>query len=135
MAGPTTNTLTDDQIALLREPVLAHLATLMPDGSPHVTPVWVDTDGEAILLNTAKGRVKHRNITRDPRVAVSLTDRDDYYRTVVIRGRAQLIDEGAEEHIDKLAKKYTGKDRYAGRQPGMERVIIRVVPERVIRRR
>ncbi len=134
MADPSMARLTEDQIGLLREPVLAHLATSMPDGSPQVTPVWVDTDGEAILMNTAKGRVKHRNIQRNPRVAVSLTARDDDHRTVVVRGRAQLVDEGAEEHIDRLAKKYPGEDRYPFRQPGMERVIIRLVPERVIRR-
>jgi PPOX class probable F420-dependent enzyme len=134
MTGPRRGMLSDDQIALLREPVLAHLGTTMPDGSPQVTPVWVDTDGEAILLNTAKGRVKHRNIQRDPRVAVSLTDRQDDHHTVVVRGRAELIDEGAEEHIDRLARKYLGQDRYPGRQPGMERVTIRIVPEHVIRR-
>jgi PPOX class probable F420-dependent enzyme len=135
MASANTTMLTDDEVALLREPVLAHLATVMPDGSPQVTPVWVDTDGEAILMNTAKGRVKHRNIQRDPRVAVSLSARDDNYRIVVVRGRAELVDQGAEEHIDRLAKKYLGQDRYPMRQPGMVRVTIRVVPEHVIRRR
>ncbi len=132
MAAPGPARLTDDQIALLREPVLAHVATLMPDGSPQITPVWVDTDGEAILINTAKGRVKHRNILRDPRVAVSLTARDDDHRTVVVRGRAELVDEGAEDHVDRLAKKYTGQDRYPGRTPDMRRVTVRIVPEHVV---
>ncbi len=132
MAAPGPARLTDDQIALLREPVLAHVATVMPDGSPQITPVWVDTDGEAILINTARGRVKHRNILRDPRVAVSLTARDDDHRTVVVRGRAKLVDEGAEDHIDRLAKKYTGQDRYPWRTPDMRRVTIRIVPEHVV---
>jgi PPOX class probable F420-dependent enzyme len=134
MASSSHSQLTDDQVALLREKVLAHVATVMPDGSPHVTPVWVDTDGEAVLFNTAKGRVKYRNLSRDPRIAISVTDRNDDYRTVVIRGRAELIDEGAEEHIDRLAKKYRGVDRYPNRQPGEQRVTVRVVPQIIQRR-
>jgi len=134
MPSPSHPRLTEDQVALLREKVLAHVATIMPDGSPQVTPVWVDTDGEAVLFNTAKGRLKHRNLSRDPRVAISITDRNDDYRTVVIRGRAELIDEGADELIDRLAKKYRGLDRYPFRQPGEERVTVRVVPETIHRR-
>jgi PPOX class probable F420-dependent enzyme len=134
MPSPSHPRLTDDQVALLREKVLAHVATVMPDGSPQVTPVWVDTDGEAVLFNTAKGRLKHRNLSRDPRVAISVTDRNDDYRTVVIRGRAELVDEGADELIDRLAKKYRGLDRYPFRQPGEERVTVRVVPETIHRR-
>jgi PPOX class probable F420-dependent enzyme len=134
MPSPSHPRLTEDQVALLREKVLAHVATIMPDGSPQVTPVWVDTDGEAVLFNTAKGRLKHRNLSRDPRVAISITDRNDDYRTVVIRGRAELIDEGADELIDRLAKKYRGLDRYPFRQPGEERVTVRVLPETIHRR-
>jgi len=134
MPSPSHPRLTEDQVALLREKVLAHVATIMPDGSPQVTPVWVDTDGEAVLFNTAKGRLKHRNLSRDPRVAISITDRNDDYRTVVIRGRAELIDEGADELIDRLAKKYRGLDRYPFRQPGEERVTVRVLPESIHRR-
>jgi len=134
MPSPAHAQLTDDQVALLREKVLAHVATVMPDGSPQVSAVWVDTDGEAVLFNTAKGRLKHRNLSRDPRVAISITDRNDDYRTVVIRGRAELIDEGADELIDRLAKKYRGLDRYPFRQPGEERVTVRVVPETIHRR-
>jgi PPOX class probable F420-dependent enzyme len=129
MASPSHPQLTDDQVALLRERVLAHVATVMPDGSPHVTPVWVDTDGEAVLFNTAKGRLKYRNLSRDPRIAISVTDRNDDYRTMVIRGRAELIEEGADDHIDRLAKKYRGLDRYPNRQPGEQRVTVRVLPE------
>lgn len=128
-----TAKLSDDEVALLGEPVLAHLATTGPDGRPHVTPVWVDTDGEAILINTAKGRVKHRNLAQNAAVAVSVNDPSNFYRTVVARGHADLVDEGADAHIDKLAKKYLGKDEYPWRKPGEERVIVRIVPEEIIR--
>jgi PPOX class probable F420-dependent enzyme len=134
MASSSHPTLTEDQVALLREKVLAHVATVMPDGSPHVTPVWVDTDGEAVLFNTAKGRLKYRNLSRDPRVAISLSAKDNDYRTVVMRGRAEFIEEGADAHIDRLAKKYLGADSYPGRQPGEVRVTVRVVPETIHRR-
>jgi PPOX class probable F420-dependent enzyme len=134
MASSSHSTLTEDQVALLREKVLAHVATVMPDGSPHVTPVWVDTDGEAVLFNTAKGRLKYRNLSRDPRVAISLSAKDNDYRTVVMRGRAEFIEEGADAHIDRLAKKYLGADSYPGRQPGEVRVTVRVVPETIHRR-
>jgi PPOX class probable F420-dependent enzyme len=134
MASSSHSTLTEDQVALLREKVLAHVATVMPDGSPHVTPVWVDTDGEAVLFNTAKGRLKYRNLSRDPRVAISLSAKDNDYRTVVMRGRAEFIEEGADAHIDRLAKKYTGADSYPNRQPGEVRVTVRVVPQTILRR-
>ncbi|MGD1054407.1 MAG: PPOX class F420-dependent oxidoreductase [Candidatus Dormibacteria bacterium] len=127
-------TLTDDQVALLRERVLAHVATVMPDGAPHVTPVWVDTDGEAVLFNTAKGRLKYRNLSRDPRIAISLSAKDDDYRTLVVRGRTEFVEEGADAHIDRLAKKYLGVDSYPHRQPGEVRVTVRVIPETIQRR-
>ena len=117
--------------ALLRKPVFAHVATVMPDGTPQVTPVWVDTDGEVVLFNTTKGRVKHRNIERDPHVAISLTDDENPYEMIEIRGTAELQEEGADEHIDALAKKYLNEERYPFRQDGEERVIVRVIPERV----
>jgi PPOX class probable F420-dependent enzyme len=123
--------LTDEQVALLKEPQLAHVATVMPDGSPHVTPVWVDTDGEALLFNTAKGRIKYNNLLRNPAVAVSVADKEDDYRTVVVRGRAEFVEEGADAHIDKLAKKYLGKDKYPFKREGEERVIVRVIPEKI----
>jgi PPOX class probable F420-dependent enzyme len=117
---------------LFREPNFAHLATLMPDGSPQVTPVWVDFDGKFILVNTAEGRRKPRNIRRDPRVALDVTSREDPYRMVTVRGRVvELANEGADEHIDKLAKKYLGQDRYPFRQPGERRVILKIEPEHV----
>jgi PPOX class probable F420-dependent enzyme len=120
--------LTETDLALLKESQLAHVATVEKDGSPHVTPVWVDTDGRHILFNTAKGRVKHLNIARNPVVAVSMVDKDDDFRTLWVKGTAELIDEGADEHIDKLAKKYLGQDRYPFRKPGEQRVIVRITP-------
>jgi PPOX class probable F420-dependent enzyme len=119
--------LTKDQVALLKEPQIANLATVMADGTPQVTPVWVDTDGRHVLMNTAKGRVKHRNILRNPNIAVSVVDKADPYRTVQVRGRAELVDEGAEDHIDRLAKKYLNVDTYPMRKPGEQRVTIRLL--------
>ena len=124
-----TKKLTADEVELLREPQIANVATVMSDGSPHVTPVWVDTDGENVLFNTSKHRVKHQNLVRNPKVAISVVDKNDPYRTVVVRGTAQCVDEGADAHIDALAKKYLGVDTYAGRKPGEQRVIVRVTPE------
>jgi PPOX class probable F420-dependent enzyme len=121
--------LSADDIALLQEPQLAHLATVSPDGRPQVTPVWIDTDGEAVLFNTAKGRVKHRNIVKNPWVAVSVADRNDFYRTLWLRGRAEIVEDGADAHIDKLAKKYLGADSYPWRKPEETRIIVRIVPE------
>ena len=113
---------------LLSEPQLAHVATVAADGSPHVTPVWIDVDGDYILFNTAKGRVKYQNMVRDPRVGISVVDRDNDYRTLCVKGTVELIEEGADPHIDKLAKKYLGADTYPFRKPGEVRVIVRVTP-------
>ncbi|GGM11817.1 PPOX class F420-dependent oxidoreductase [Micromonospora yangpuensis] len=120
--------LTDEDLALLAEPQLAHVATIEPDGSPHVTPVWVDTDGETIVFNTAKGRQKYNNILRNPVVAVSVVDKADDYRTLWIKGNAEFVTEGADAHIDKLAKKYLGQETYPFRQPNEERIIVRITP-------
>jgi PPOX class probable F420-dependent enzyme len=124
-----TKKLTEQDIELLNEVQIANVATVMPDGTPQVTPVWVDTDGEAVLFNTAKGRVKFRNLEQNPRVAISVVDKADQYRTVVIHGTATFIEEGADAHIDKLAKKYLGADSYPFRKSTETRVIVRVVPE------
>ena len=115
---------------LFREPNFAHLATIMPDGSPQVTPVWVDIDEKFILVNTAEGRQKPRNIRRDPRVAIDVASRDDPYRMVTVRGRVvEVTGEGADDHIDKMAKKYLGQDKYPFRAPGERRVILKIEPE------
>lgn len=117
---------------LLREPNVAHLATVMPDGSPQVTPVWVDFDGTHVLVNTAEGRQKPKNLRRDPRVALDVTKQDNPYLWAAIRGRVVgWTHQGADEHIDQLAKKYLGQDRYPFRAPGEQRVIFKIEPERV----
>ena len=117
---------------LFREPNFAHLATLMPDGSPQVTPVWVDFDGKFILVNTAEGRRKPKNVRSDPRVAVDVISQQDPYRMVTVRGRVvEVTNEGADEHIDKMAKKYLGQDKYPFRAPGERRVIFKIEPEHV----
>ena len=121
--------LNDDDIKLLEEPQLAHVATVNPDGTPQITPVWIDTDGEAVLFNTAEGRVKHRNVLHNPVVEVSVADRANDYRTLRVKGRAELVHEGADAHIDKLAKKYLDADSYPMRKEGEVRVIVRVVPQ------
>jgi PPOX class probable F420-dependent enzyme len=111
--------------------VFAHLATLMPDGRPQVTPVWVDLDGQHVRINTAIGRQKDKNLARDGRVALSLVDPDNPYRYLEVRGRvAERTEQGADAHIDQLAHKYLGK-AYPFRQPGEKRVMFRILPERV----
>ena len=114
--------LSDDVKALVRDANFAHLATLMADGSPQNAPVWVDLDGDRILVNTAEGRTKPANDRRDPRVAISIADQDHPYRAAFIRGRVvDLVHEGADAHIDKMSQKYHGRD-YT-HQPGQQRVI------------
>ena len=117
---------------LFSKPAFAHLVTLMSDGSPQVTPVWVDLDGNTVVINTAKGRLKDRNMRRDPRVALAISDPANPYRYIQVRGRiSDITEEGADAHIDKMAKKYLGKDSYPYRQPGEVRVIYKVTPEQV----
>jgi PPOX class probable F420-dependent enzyme len=105
----------------------------MKDGSPHVSPVWIDiTDNNTILINTAKGRIKQKNVSRDPRVSISLTDDENPYSMVTIRGQViEQTNNGADEHIDKLAKKYLNTDRYPGHSPNIKRIILRIRPEKV----
>ena len=126
-----TASLSGDVLTLLRRPLMAHVATVMPDGTPQSTPVWIDTDGTDVLFNTAKGRVKHRNLLQNSAVAISLVDDENPYRMIEIRGRAEMTEEGADEHIDALAKKYLDQDSYPFRQPGEERIIVRVRPTAV----
>lgn len=108
---------------------IAALATVMPDGSPQLTPVWFDYDGKVIRVNTAKGRVKARNMQEGSRVAVMIVDPDNSYRYVQIRGRvARATESGASEHIDSLAKKYLGKDKYPHAAPGEVRLMCEIEP-------
>jgi PPOX class probable F420-dependent enzyme len=117
---------------LLTKKAFAHLATIMPDGSPQVTPVWIDFDGGHVRVNSAKGRIKDKNMRRNGRVALAIQDPENPYRYLAVRGRVEEITEaGADAHIDSLAKKYLGQDRYPHRQPGEVRVIYRIRPERV----
>ena len=122
--------LSEADIALLNEVQLAHVATIDADGAPNVTPVWVDTDGEHILFNTAKGRAKHLNLVRNPVVAVSVVDKANDYRTLWIKGTAEMYEEGADEHINLMARKYLGQETYPFRQPGEVRLIVKVTPTR-----
>jgi PPOX class probable F420-dependent enzyme len=115
---------------LQQKKAFANLATLMPDGSPQVTPVWLDYVGGAIRINTAKGRVKARNLKVGSPVALAIMDPDEPYRYLQVRGRVRrVVEEGADEHIDALAKKYLGKDKYPFRQPGEIRVIYEIEPK------
>jgi PPOX class probable F420-dependent enzyme len=117
---------------LFTKRAFASLATLMPDGSPQVTPVWVDLDGNQVIVNSAKGRQKDKNIRRDTRVALAVIDPDNPYRYLEIRGPVvEITEQGADSHIDKMAKKYLGADKYPYRQPTEERVMYKIQPEHV----
>lgn len=117
---------------ILDKKAFAHLATVGRDGSPQVTPVWVDFDGKHVRFNTARGRVKERNLQRDPKVALAVQDPDNPYRYLQIRGRGvEITEQGADAHIDALAKKYIGQDRYPWRRPGEARVMVKILPEHV----
>ena len=124
--------ITPDVQKLFKEKNFASFATVMKDGSPQVTPVWVDYDEGNIMINTAEGRVKQRNVTRNPKVAVSITDSTNPYTMVTVRGTiTEQTNQGADEHIDKMAKKYLGVDKYPFRAQGEKRILLRVRPERV----
>ncbi|MDE1827877.1 MAG: PPOX class F420-dependent oxidoreductase [Candidatus Micrarchaeota archaeon] len=113
----------------------AHIATIMKDGSPQVTTVWIDRDGDTILINTAEGRVKERNLKRDPRIAISITKGDNQYSGAWIRGKVVgMTAEGAVEHINKLAKKYTGADKYQGYTPNEKRIVLRIEAQHITER-
>lgn len=125
--------LSDEQKEFFRKPNFGHLATLEADGSPQVTPVWIDVDDEHILINTAKGRKKVRNIERDPRVSVEVADQENPYSMLSVKGRVVgITPKGADAHIDAMAKKYLGQDSYPFRQPDEERIILKIQPEKVI---
>jgi len=117
---------------LFEKKAFAHLATLMKDGSPQVTPVWVDYDGKYVRFNSALGRVKDQNVRRDPRVAMSIQDPDNPYRYLEIRGRVvEITQNGADDHINKLSQKYLGIPVYPSRRPGEVRVLYRIEPQKV----
>jgi PPOX class probable F420-dependent enzyme len=127
-----TNQITEPVAKLLLDKNFAFISTLMSDGSPQVTPTWIDIEDGVILYNTAEGRIKHKNISRDPRVAVSVIDHNNPYNMVSIQGIAiEQSNEGADEHIDKLAKKYLGVDKYPMRSPNEKRIIVKIKPEKI----
>jgi len=119
-------------LTLLEGKNFASFVTLMKDGSPHVAPTWIDHQGDIILINTAKGRVKEKNVRNDPRVAISIYDEENPYHMATIRGRVvDITTNGADEHIDKLAKRYLGLDKYQGRAPGEQRILLKIIAENV----
>ena len=123
--------LPEGYMDLFEKQAFAHLGTLMENGSPQVTPVWVDYDGTHVRINSAKGRVKDKNMRRDPRVALSIQDPANPYRYLEVRGRVvEITEDGADDHIDKLAQKYLGKATYPFRRPGEVRVIYLIEPEK-----
>ena len=124
--------LSEQQAELFRGKNWGTVVTLREDGSPHSTPVWIDTDGENVIFNTAIGRAKERHLRRDPRVAVTVLPADNQQAGYVsVTGRAELTEEGANDHIDKLAKKYIDQDKYPYLQPGEQRVIVTIKPDKV----
>jgi PPOX class probable F420-dependent enzyme len=128
----TNQVIPNSHLDLFKKKAFAHLATLMPNGQPQVTPVWVDYDGRYIVINTAEGRQKDKNLRRDARVALSILDPDNPYRYLEVRGRvAERTHQGADPHIDSMAKKYLGQDKYPFRQPNEVRVIYKVQPEHI----
>jgi PPOX class probable F420-dependent enzyme len=135
MSMQVSHELTDSAINLFRGKNFAFIASLMNDGAPQITPVWIDYDGKFVLVNTAEGRTKQKNFDRDSRVALSIVDKDNPYTTVSIRGMVvEQTANGADEHIDKLAKKYLGVDKYPFRAPGEKRIILKIKPDKVFHR-
>ena len=125
------NSIPESHLDLFRKKAFANLATLMPNGSPQVTPVWVDYDGRHVIINTAEGRQKDKNLQRDGRVALSIMDPENPYRYLEVRGRiTQRTHEGADQHIDAMARKYLNQDKYPYRQPGEVRVLYKVAADR-----
>ena len=124
--------LNEKQAKLFTDRNWGVIATIREDGSPQATPVWIDYDGENILVNSAQGRTKVKNIERDPRATVTVLPAEDQQSGyVMVSGPAEIIEKGALEHINMLAKKYLGEDKYPYLGPGETRVIIRIHPERI----
>ncbi|MFL5767934.1 MAG: PPOX class F420-dependent oxidoreductase [Actinomycetota bacterium] len=129
------NELTERDLAILHKRSFAHLTTLGADGSPQTTPNWVDVDDDGrVLINTAEGRAKPRNVRRDARVSLSVVDADDPYRALMLRGRVEEItNDGAEEHIDAMQRKYHGTEPYPAHDAEHPRVLLKIRPERISR--
>jgi len=127
-----TTRLTEKAKALVARPLLANIATVDAEGRPQLTPVWIDLVGEDLAFNTAKGRAKATNLSNNPHVAVSVVDPDDPYNVVVVRGKVEGTEDGADAFIDSLAKKYLGVDTYPMRQPGEVRVTYVVKADKIV---
>jgi PPOX class probable F420-dependent enzyme len=128
----TASVIPSSHADLFKKKAFAHLVTLMPGGQPQVTPVWVDYDGHHVLINTAQGRQKDKNLQKDKRVAMSILDPENPYRYLEVRGHvAERSLNGADAHIDAMALRYLGKDKYPFRQPDEVRVIYKIEPEHV----
>ena len=122
----------DEAKHLFENKEMAHVATLNADGSPQVSAVWIALDGDLITFNTAEGRLKPKNLRRDGRVAISIAGEENPYENVMIQGKVvELTNDGADDDIDALAKRYLDADSYPYRQPGEERVIVKIEPEKV----
>ncbi|HEX8098590.1 MAG TPA: PPOX class F420-dependent oxidoreductase [Actinomycetota bacterium] len=125
--------LSEHDVELLTGTNVGHFATIMADGSPQVSPIWVDSKDGLILVNTAEGRLKLRNVRRDPRVALSVVSKDDPYDVLIVQGRVvEITREGADAHIDKLVNRYEGKERFGRYRP--ERFLLKILPERISHR-
>ncbi|HVE37897.1 MAG TPA: PPOX class F420-dependent oxidoreductase [Nitrososphaeraceae archaeon] len=134
MTGQSNEKLADPRIReFFERKNFAFLSSLMKDGSPHVTPTWVDVEDDNILINTALGRIKQTNISRDPRIALSIINQDNQYEMVTVRGKVteQITGDVAEKHIDKLARKYINLDKYPRRSKNEQRVILKIKPEKI----
>ena len=134
MSGQSNAKLTDPDIReFFERKNFAFLSSLMKDGSPHVTPTWVDIEDNNILINTALGRIKQTNISRDPRIALSIIDQDNQYEMVTIRGKVteQITGDVAEKHIDKLARKYINQDKYPRRSKNEQRVLLKIKKKKI----
>jgi len=116
---------------MLEDKAYGHVVTFNDKGNPEVTMVWIDVDGDEVLFNTAEGRRKPGNIRRDPRVIVSVQDRNNPQAYAAFYGKGRVIDAGADEHIDKLAKRFLGADKYPFRQPTEKRLIVRIAVDRI----
>ena len=117
---------------LFKKRAFGMFATLMPDGQPQLTPVWCDVEDGKVVVNSARGRQKDRNVERDPRVTITVLDPDNPYRYLEVRGRVtEVTEEGARAHIDKMAQKYLGQEKYPWAQPGEVRVLYKITPDRV----
>jgi PPOX class probable F420-dependent enzyme len=134
MVHHQTNDIIDPSIRkLFEDKNFAFVSTLMKDGYPQITPTWIDIEDSNILINTAMGRIKQKNVSRNPKLSLAIIDQNNPYDMVTVRGKVmeQITGDAADEHIDKLAKKYLGKDKYPNMMPGEKRVILKVKPEKV----